>query len=379
MKVEVVVVHGARPRPRGLRAVRRRLGAVGLLAGPLALRPESAPSVLGGRPGGRGPGAGSKSHVSPASRGAIRTPEPKVSTKSPSYRPDHCPVCSQSLKGVSGNLIILEEVRSSRLPHLHNLTLCARAKAAYCDSGLVSEVIVPLLSMQESVLLCISTLLDGSNHYSKMFELNGEDGQPLFKQIAITLVCDDCKRTDHPEKCAPPTPTSAFRTSALTVASLRRHAQTGLASEMDQQPESGGGSDLAFRRPRDAPKRDTRSLRRRVDESLPQRRRRGVLQRRSLPPHLQSTANARQSGDFRTHPPIPPFPRRQFPCLAVRVFRGGGSIGGWTVCVFNLLNFTHEGESDTGRAARKSPPPHMLITTLVATTSRSGFCMNALT
>lgn len=76
-----------------------------------------------------------------------------------------------------------------------------RAKAAYCDPGLVSEVIVPLLSMQESVLLCISTLLDGSNHYSKMFELTGEDGQPLFRQIAITLVCDDCKKTEHPERC----------------------------------------------------------------------------------------------------------------------------------------------------------------------------------
>ena len=52
----------------------------------------------------------------------------------------------QSLKGVSGEVIILEE-------------------AAYCDQGLVAEVVVPLLSMQSSVLLCISTLLDGGNHY----------------------------------------------------------------------------------------------------------------------------------------------------------------------------------------------------------------------
>lgn len=52
---------------------------------------------------------------------------------------------------------------------------------------------MPLLSMQESVLLCISTLLDGSNHYSKMFELQDEDGEPLFKQLAITLVCGTCE------------------------------------------------------------------------------------------------------------------------------------------------------------------------------------------
>ncbi len=58
-----------------------------------------------------------------------------------------CAACSwQSLKGVSGDIIVLEE-------------------AAYCDPGLISEVIVPLLSMQQSCLLCISTLLESGNHY----------------------------------------------------------------------------------------------------------------------------------------------------------------------------------------------------------------------
>ena len=52
----------------------------------------------------------------------------------------------QSLKGVGGSIVILEE-------------------AAYCDPQLVSEVVVPLLSMQTSVLLCISTLLEQGNHY----------------------------------------------------------------------------------------------------------------------------------------------------------------------------------------------------------------------
>ena len=43
--------------------------------------------------------------------------------------------------------------------------------------------------MQSSVLLCISTLLDGANHYSKMIALRDEKGQPVFESIAITLVC----------------------------------------------------------------------------------------------------------------------------------------------------------------------------------------------
>ena len=76
----------------------------------------------------------------------------------------------QSLKGVSGEVIILEE-------------------AAYCDKGLIDEVVVPLLSMRSSVLLCISTLLDTGNHYSKMMSLVDDFGNAVFKNISITLVC----------------------------------------------------------------------------------------------------------------------------------------------------------------------------------------------
>ena len=83
---------------------------------------------------------------------------------------------------MSGDIIVLEE-------------------AAYCDPGLISEVIVPLLSMQQSCLLCISTLLESGNHYSRMFELKDQLGEPLFETISITLVCDDCMKTDHPENC----------------------------------------------------------------------------------------------------------------------------------------------------------------------------------
>ena len=69
------------------------------------------------------------------------------------------------MKGVSGDIIVLEE-------------------AAYCDPGLISEVIVPLLSMQQSCLLCISTLLESGNHYSRMFELkDGHTGEPLFETM----------------------------------------------------------------------------------------------------------------------------------------------------------------------------------------------------
>ena len=47
---------------------------------------------------------------------------------------------------------------------------------------------VPLLSMQQSVLLCISTILDSGNHYTKMMELVDDYGNTVFETIKITLV-----------------------------------------------------------------------------------------------------------------------------------------------------------------------------------------------
>ena len=60
---------------------------------------------------------------------------------------------------------------------------------------------MPLLSMQDSVLLCISTILDSGNHYSKMMEMTDAYGKKVFETIQITLVCDDCLKTEHPERC----------------------------------------------------------------------------------------------------------------------------------------------------------------------------------
>ena len=48
--------------------------------------------------------------------------------------------------------------------------------------------VVPLLSMQQSVLLCISTILDSGNHYTKMMELVDDYGNTVFETIKITLV-----------------------------------------------------------------------------------------------------------------------------------------------------------------------------------------------
>lgn len=79
-------------------------------------------------------------------------------------------------------------------------------EAAYCDPGLISEVIVPLLSMQSSCLLCISTLLESGNHYSKMFELTDSIGNKLFETISISLVCGTQSLLSHALFVALPLP-----------------------------------------------------------------------------------------------------------------------------------------------------------------------------
>ena len=55
---------------------------------------------------------------------------------------------------------------------------------------LCTRSVVPLLSMSNSVLLCISTLLDGGNHYSKMFDL-------------VDSVGASCSRASPSHSCVP--------------------------------------------------------------------------------------------------------------------------------------------------------------------------------
>lgn len=74
-------------------------------------------------------------------------------------------------------------------------------EAAYCDLQLVNEVIVPLLSMRDSVLLCISTLTDEHNYYTRFMNNRTDSGKPLFNSISFSLVCDACRATDFPEQC----------------------------------------------------------------------------------------------------------------------------------------------------------------------------------
>ncbi len=74
-------------------------------------------------------------------------------------------------------------------------------KSAFMPIKMFHEVIVPLLELETTALICISTPQDSSNFYSMMFEMVDQGGEKLFNQIQISMVCEDCKLTAHPEKC----------------------------------------------------------------------------------------------------------------------------------------------------------------------------------
>ena len=92
------------------------------------------------------------------------------------------PSCAKTLRGCGGDVVYMEE-------------------AAFMALDVFFEVIVPLLEMETTALIAISTPLDGMNFYSEMFELKGGDGQPLFNQLRIGLSCAKCQAAGKAADC----------------------------------------------------------------------------------------------------------------------------------------------------------------------------------
>ena len=88
-----------------------------------------------------------------------------------------------TLKGVGGDLIICEE-------------------AAAMDTAVFFEVVVPLLELDKTALICISTILDSFNFYSKLLDLKGPDGTSFFVVHSYVLACEACLDAGTPESCS---------------------------------------------------------------------------------------------------------------------------------------------------------------------------------
>ena len=65
-------------------------------------------------------------------------------------------------------------------------------EAAFMDKGIFYSVCTPLLGMNHTALLAISTPDDEFNFYSELFQLKNEKDETLFHLISIGLACQTC-------------------------------------------------------------------------------------------------------------------------------------------------------------------------------------------
>lgn len=81
------------------------------------------------------------------------------------------------LKGQGGKIIILEE--ASRL-----------------DEAVFNEVVLPLMGVDDTSLVAISTPLEESNFFSQLLLMKKPNGAPLFLNLQIVLMCEECRAAD---------------------------------------------------------------------------------------------------------------------------------------------------------------------------------------
>jgi hypothetical protein len=88
----------------------------------------------------------------------------------------------KTLRGVGGDVLYLEE-------------------AAFLSEEVFGQVIIPLLEMDTTALIAISTPQDSLNFYSKMFDMKDKHGETFFNTIRIGLICAKCQKSDNPTAC----------------------------------------------------------------------------------------------------------------------------------------------------------------------------------
>ncbi len=65
-------------------------------------------------------------------------------------------------------------------------------EAAYINENLFHETILPLLGMDKSALVALSTPLTEANFFSKMIMHQDEAGELYFRTLHIGLICKVC-------------------------------------------------------------------------------------------------------------------------------------------------------------------------------------------
>ena len=92
------------------------------------------------------------------------------------------PSAVKTLKGVSGTIVILEEL-------------------AALDPDVLYEVVCPLHQLDITALIGISTITTEDNFFTKYLKMQDKNGDPLFSVKYIYLACETCRENGEAHKC----------------------------------------------------------------------------------------------------------------------------------------------------------------------------------
>ena len=122
--------------------------------------------------------------IKPANLKVLKFNQEMIELMGPAGKRTVCsyPSNAKTLRGVGGDILYLEE-------------------AAFMSMDVFFEIVTPLLEMQQTALIAISTPQDATNFYSELFELKDADGEELFNTMRVSLICDACMESEHPERC----------------------------------------------------------------------------------------------------------------------------------------------------------------------------------
>lgn len=65
-------------------------------------------------------------------------------------------------------------------------------EAAFMSPIMFSKIVVPLLGVDRTALLAISTPDVEDNYYTSLMNVQCNDGKPLFKVLRIGMACESC-------------------------------------------------------------------------------------------------------------------------------------------------------------------------------------------
>lgn len=105
-------------------------------------------------------------------------------------------------KGTGGDLIILEVRFVNVFYYYFFFLIYCIQEAAYVDPGFFYETVAPLLCMEKTSMLAISTLTSDTNFYSRLIRMRDKvTGRPLFSVHQVRLACEACIDSGKAAEC----------------------------------------------------------------------------------------------------------------------------------------------------------------------------------